>query len=299
MSDKNKEAAGIPEEIEKDITDNNPSGEVSSVILEDKVNQEDQVVKDDSVNSEQKEFTNDPIANNENESVVIDELHGEEAAAAIENLDGEVNSDGPSYEDVEALDDLLKASSEDIVSKDIPVDEDDQSDQVDEDDQADEDGSKEKYDDIDYKRLESLSDDEAVIELDKLTGQNDEIVERDYLSSLVSQDDRLVYYEIENIYSNEEARAFKNRLKMRRDPPVLVVKDDFGNQAKFYLTENLTDELTETLRQVKRAYHGFNNPSDMNMPEKFVDRVKYYIKNNPFKVSATVFLILFAISFLF
>lgn len=148
----------------------------------------------------------------------------------------------------------------------------------------------------DLKRLESLSDDEAVIELDKLTGQNDELIEKDYLSSLVSQDDRLVYYEVENIYSNPKNNAFKNRLKMRRDPPVLVVKDDFGNEAKFYLTENLTDELSETLRQVKRAYHGFNNPSDINMPKKFVDRVKYYVKNNPLKILASIFILLFIIS---
>lgn len=155
-----------------------------------------------------------------------------------------------------------------------------------------------RYDDIplesiDLERLEQMSDDEAVIELDKMTGQNDELVEKDYLSALINQDDRLIYYEVENIYHDPQKRVFRNRFKMRKDPPVLVVRDDFGNEAKFYLTENLTDELSETLRQVKRAYYGFNGPSDLNMPEKFIDKVKYYVKNNIFKLSVTVFMILF------
>lgn len=160
----------------------------------------------------------------------------------------------------------------------------------------DEDNNKENDDIIDLSRLEQMSDDEAVIELDKLTGKNDEILEKDYLSSLVSQDDRLIYYEVENIYNDPKKKVFRNRLKMRRDPPVLVIRDDFENEAKFYLTENLTDELSETLRQVKRAYYGFNNPSDIHMPEKFIDKIKYFIKKNPFKVLSTILLLLFILS---
>lgn len=151
---------------------------------------------------------------------------------------------------------------------------------------------------VDFDKLESLSDDEAIVELDKMTGKNDELIEKDYLSSLINQKDRMVYYEVENIYHDPNKKTFKNRFKLRRDPPILLVKDDLGNEAKFYLTENLTDELSETLRQVKRAYYGFHKPSDMYAPEKLQDKIRYYIKNNPFKILSTIFLILFLLSLL-
>lgn len=153
-----------------------------------------------------------------------------------------------------------------------------------------------EIDDIEIKRIEDLPDNEAIIELDKLTGKNDSIIERDYLSSLVEQEDRVVYYSIENIYHKKSNRTFKNRMKLRKDPPVLIVKDDLGNEAIFYLTENLTDELSETLRQVKRAYYGFSSPTDINIPDNFLDRIKYFIKKNPFKILSTIFLILFIMS---
>lgn len=151
---------------------------------------------------------------------------------------------------------------------------------------------------VDFDKLNKLSDDEAIVELDKMTGKNDELIEKDYLNVLVNQKDRMIYYEVENIYNNPNKRTFQNRFKMRRNPPSLVIKDDMGNEAKFNLTENLTDELSETLRQVKRAYYGFHKPSDINVPEKLHDKIRYYIKNNPFKILSTIFLILFLLTLL-
>lgn len=145
------------------------------------------------------------------------------------------------------------------------------------------------------ERLKGLSDDEAIIELDKITGENDELIDKDYLSALVNQQDRMVYYEIENLYQDTAKQRFKNRLKMRKDPPVLIVRDDFGNEVKFYLTENLTDELSKTLKQVKRAYLGFSGPSDEDAPKDFLGKVKHYVKKNPLKIIVTVFLILLII----
>lgn len=149
---------------------------------------------------------------------------------------------------------------------------------------------------VDFDKLNKLSDDEAVKELDKMTGKNDELIEKDYLNSLINQKDRMIYYEVENIYSNPEKKIFQNRLKMRRNPPTLIIKDDLGNSAKFTLTENLTDELSETLKQVKRAYYGFHKPSDMYVPERFVDKIRYYVKKNPFKILSGIFLILFLLT---
>lgn len=150
-----------------------------------------------------------------------------------------------------------------------------------------------------FARLDELSDEEAIAELDKIMEENDIIEQRSFLGSLISQDDgeNLVYYEIENIYRNENTRAYKSRLKMRQDPPVLVIKDDYDNEASFNLTENLTEELLSGLGEVKRAYYGFSKPRALDAPEGFIESVRYHAKNNPLKYSlaaviALIFLIL-------
>lgn len=145
---------------------------------------------------------------------------------------------------------------------------------------------------IDYDKLDEMSDEEAITELDKIMGQNDTLIEKDYLSSLVEQEDRLVYYEVENIYRNSQSKAYKNKFNMRKDPPVLVVKDNYGNEAEFHLTENLTDELIHTLGEVKRGYLGFSGPIDLNRPTKLIDKIKYYFKKNPFKIAFPILLII-------
>lgn len=151
---------------------------------------------------------------------------------------------------------------------------------------------------IDFKKLDKMTDDEAILEIDKLTDENDTIIEQDYLSSLVEQKDRLVYYEIENIYRNPKSKAYKNRLLLRRSPPILIIKDDFDNEANFFLTENLTDELIDSLQQVKRAYYGFSGPTKLDMPDKFIDKIGYYAKNQPIKVIIPIILIVILV-FLF
>ena len=147
-----------------------------------------------------------------------------------------------------------------------------------------EDETAEEFKGIDFKKLDEMSDDEAILEIDKFTKENDTIIEQDYLSSLVKQEYRLVYYEIENIYSNPKSKAYRSRLKLKKDPPVLTIKDDYDNEAVFYLTENLTDELIGTLQQVKRAYYGFSGPAPLDVPDKFIDKIGYYAKNHPLKV---------------
>lgn len=151
---------------------------------------------------------------------------------------------------------------------------------------------KERKEKID--KLENLSDEESLEELDKIVSKNDEVMEKDYLSSVVKQkEETLVYFEVENIYSDPEKRAFRNRLKMRRNPPILVIKDDNGQEVKFKLTENLTDELTETLKQVKRAYFGFSGPSDINKPGTKLEKVKFYLNKNKIKLAFLTLIISF------
>lgn len=140
--------------------------------------------------------------------------------------------------------------------------------------------------------LKDLTDDEFII---NSSDKNDEILKKDYLSSLVDQKERIVYYEIENIYSNEENKRYKNKMQLKKSPPILIVKDDFGNEAIFYLTENLTDELTHTLKEVKRAYYGFDGPIDMNVPDRFVEKMIYYAKNKPLKLILPIIIVILTI----
>lgn len=153
--------------------------------------------------------------------------------------------------------------------------------------------SEDNIDESVLKKLEDLSDKDSIEELDKLTGQNDTILEKDYLSGLIEQEDKEIFFEVENIYYNPEKRLFKNRLKMRKDPPVLVIRDNEGVEVKFKLTENLTDELTGTLKQVKRAYYGFSSPNDINIPSKTSEKIIYLMKKNKVKLIVTVFILLF------
>lgn len=150
----------------------------------------------------------------------------------------------------------------------------------------------EEFKDIDFERLDSLPDKEAIDEINTLFDENDRLVEKDYLSSFLEQQDRLVYYEIENIFKNSKTKAYKNRLILKKNPPVLVVKDDLENEARFILTENFTEDLIKSLKEVQRAYYGFSAPKEMDIPDKWSEKVFYFLKRNPLKIIIPIILII-------
>lgn len=149
-----------------------------------------------------------------------------------------------------------------------------------------------EFKDIDFERLDSLPDKEAIEEINTLFDENDRLVEKDYLSSFLEQQDRLVYYEIENIFKNSKTKAYKNRLILKKNPPVLVIKDDLENEARFILTENFTEDLIKSLKEVQRAYYGFSAPKEMDIPDKWSDKVFYFLKRNPLKIIIPIILII-------
>ncbi|HHT98336.1 MAG TPA: hypothetical protein GXZ90_10640 [Clostridiales bacterium] len=148
---------------------------------------------------------------------------------------------------------------------------------------------------IDYEYLDSLTDDETILELNKIIDKNDSIIEKDYLSSLLQQEDRLIYYEVENIYKSESNKVYRNKLSLKNSPPMLIIKDDYENEATFKLTENLVDELTNTLHEVKRAYYGFSEPIKNDIPDKFIDKMVYYAKSNPIKFILPIIIVIITI----
>jgi len=126
---------------------------------------------------------------------------------------------------------------------------------------------------------------------------NDEIVERDYLSAVIEQEEALVYYEIENIYKDNKKKEYKNKLKLKKDPPVLTIKDNHDNEVFFLLTEKMTDELIDSLKEVKKAYLGFSGPSDIYKPKELKEKIEYYVKKNFLKIFLPILVIIIVLLF--
>lgn len=145
-----------------------------------------------------------------------------------------------------------------------------------------------------YELENELDEEENVtdnFEVDE-DSSNDKILARDYLSILVSQEEgKDLYYEILNIYRKESKREYKNKYTLKKDPPVLSIKDNYGEEVEFTLTENFTKELISGLKEVERAYSGFSGPIDLEAPDKLLERVVYYFKKNPFKFIFPIVLI--------
>lgn len=139
----------------------------------------------------------------------------------------------------------------------------------------------------------SITDDEAIEKLDETTGKNDKIIAKDYLSIVVEQEkDKLVYYEIENIYKGDTGKRYKNRFNLRKEPPTLTLRDNLDNEATFLLTENVTEDLVKSLKEVQRAYAGYSGPQDLNMPESLFGKISYYFRKNPIKIIFPIFVII-------
>lgn len=128
---------------------------------------------------------------------------------------------------------------------------------------------------------------ESQVDMGEVELDNDEIVEQDYLSSLIEQEDVVIYYEIEGIYKSnkKDKKEYKSSRDLRKEPPVLVMKDNIGNEAQFELTVNLVRELIDTLSEVDRAYLGFSGPRDKNLPKGFFSKLVYKAKQSPMKAA--------------
>lgn len=98
--------------------------------------------------------------------------------------------------------------------------------------------------------------------------ENDEFLEeevyRNDSSGLIEQDDGIVEWHIENIFSEEGKRY--NRRELKSNPPLLVIKDNYGDEATFILTEKLALHLRDSMNLVYNAYYnvetkGYNEDS--------------------------------------
>lgn len=156
--------------------------------------------------------------------------------------------------------------------------------------------NKKTYDDMEFEYLNDLSDDEAIIELDKLVQKNDKILEQASVATLIEQDEdeNLIFYNIKGLHRNKDEKAYKNRLTMRRNPPILEIKDSDENEVSFLLTENLVKTLQDSLGEVERAYNGYAKKETKVKKESIGDKLtklKLFMKDNPAKAVAAFALI--------
>lgn len=145
-------------------------------------------------------------------------------------------------------------------------------------------------------KISILSDDEAVLEISKL--DEDKILDKDYLSSLISQEDRLLSFEILNIYKSNNNEKFKSKLELKNNPPILLIKDNIGNEVTITLSSQLTSELLRTLNQVERAHAGLRYPKESDPERTIFDKILLYFKENSIKSILTIAIIVIVIMIL-
>lgn len=138
--------------------------------------------------------------------------------------------------------------------------------------------------------LLNVRDEDIILTEDDIEKSSDKIIEEDPLGAVFEQDNRVVYFEIENVYKGD-GKTFKGKNALKKSPPVLVFRDNIGNEAEFILTEELNRKLIRSLQQMERAYAGFSRPKDEKAPDGLFSKIKYYIKKHPIKVIIPIALI--------
>jgi hypothetical protein len=104
--------------------------------------------------------------------------------------------------------------------------------------------------------IKNPDDDEAVLELEKMNLSNDKVIDTFENSGLIDQKVQAVSYTVDGLYSDKKMRKFKTRAALKSNPPTLTIESNSGDQAKFFLTKELTNNLYTMLKDVRNAYVG-------------------------------------------
>lgn len=126
--------------------------------------------------------------------------------------------------------------------------------------------------------------------------ENDKILENSVDWALVEQgNQKLLSYFITGLYKDEKKEVYNTRRTLKKNPPVLTMKDSGDNKVEFVLTKEFSRELMNSLTDVNRAYSGYRyNTSYAEKP------IKEIIKEFPDKFmkhkvryTITIILVLF------
>lgn len=127
-----------------------------------------------------------------------------------------------------------------------------------------------------------LFDDQEILDLN-----NDTIEEEDNLLGIVSQNDDLLAFSIDGVYSDEKQTKYVTGKKLKDNPPVLRVSSGNGEQVEFLLTKEFSRMLLSSLQEVNKCYSGYKYVTkNATLSEKFKDIPKWF-KEKPLEVIFT------------
>lgn len=73
-------------------------------------------------------------------------------------------------------------------------------------------------------------------------------------------------WRIEGLYKKDDFKVH-NMMKLKKEPPVLVFEDDKDNKVEFLLTENVSQDLEKSLRNLNNGYKGIQNRRKMKIKD--------------------------------
>lgn len=111
----------------------------------------------------------------------------------------------------------------------------------------------------------------------------------------VAQHENIIVVNVDNLFVNEDKDDYRvrNRISMKNDPPVLVVKSMSGDEenpiVRLELTEGFTGKMSGILEDIQRSYAGLKPKREMTFKERssetFANAV-IAMKNHPVATGA-------------
>lgn len=135
-----------------------------------------------------------------------------------------------------------------------------------------------------------LKEDEDFLELI----ENDRLIEPEsVLKNLVVQnDEKMLAYSIEGLYSNEKETKYLSRRKLKKNPPKLILSSGDGDYVEINLTKEFTKLLNKSLSEVDKVYMGKTYPINTDDDKKsFITKIKQEVKYNPIRFSTSIFIV--------
>jgi len=140
---------------------------------------------------------------------------------------------------------------------------------------------------------ESSQTEDYLLDDERVLAGDDVLLHEDLDSGIFQQESHVISWEVLGLL--KENGKPRNRLALRNDPPLFVIKSASGDEVEFVLTKELSKSLSVIFTNVHNAYIGINSLEKNAEPLTFknsFNRVKSWIKTNPVKSTIVSALIL-------
>ena len=129
----------------------------------------------------------------------------------------------------------------------------------------------------DRESIESESASDGYFDDDEWSESSDEVLHSDEESVTVKQNEAVVTWDIDRLYTEEGKVRSKRSLK--NSPPILRISNSQGQSADFVLTKELSRILANHLENTNRAYYGIRPKSEMTVKDK-LNEAKVGLREN-------------------